>query len=148
MRRPRSREQHGGALLEVVLALSVFAVSASVLYTAFSSCGNAVRTERLGNRAVDLAVTVMSNVHLGIVDQADDGPNDFGEEYPELEGWEWTVAVEDTEDTLRTEPMERVTVTVGNPSENIYTRLVEIMPAGKEDADEEEEEEEGPGYLP
>ena len=139
-----ARGNHGAVLLEVVLALAIFVAVMSVVYMAFYSSQNGLRQVRLNNRAADLAYTVMSEIHLGLVDKANSGPNDYGEEYPELEGWQWQVSVETVADTGESEPMQQVTVTITNTDENATAELVELMAMDEE----QPEEEEGPEFLP
>jgi len=136
--------RRGAVLLEVVLAMAIFVSVMSVVYLSFHSCRNGLRTVRLNNTAADLAYTVMSEIHLGLIDKASNGPNDYGEERPELEGWQWEVAVETITETGEAEPMQQVTVIITNVDENITSELVELMAM----EDEEPEEEEGPDFLP
>jgi len=143
MVRPHGHHR-GAVLLEVVLAMAIFVSTMSVVYMAFYSSRAGLRMVRLNNQAADLAYTVMSEIHLGLIDKANNGPNDYGEENPELEGWEWQVTVETITDTGESESMQQVIVTITNLDENITSELVELMAM----EDEEPEEEEGPEFLP
>ena len=60
------KKNNGSILLEVVLALVLFAAAATVIGIALNSSIASVDRLRLGAQAADLAVTVFSELQLGI----------------------------------------------------------------------------------
>ena len=60
------RNARGSVLLEVVLALVLFAAAATVIGIALNSAIGSVERLRLGAQAADLSVTVFSELQLGI----------------------------------------------------------------------------------
>jgi type II secretory pathway pseudopilin PulG len=84
------RRQHarGAILLEVVLALVIFAAAATVIGIGLNSSIAAVDRLRLGARANDLSISVFSELQIGSRSLADTGPEPFGRELP---GWTWEI---------------------------------------------------------
>src|SRR5258708_4398278 len=82
----RRHRQEGAVLLEVILALVLFVAAAAVLTSGLSSSLDGVERLRLNTHAADLAVTVLSELQLGIKSLALSGPQQF--EAP-LDAWTW-----------------------------------------------------------
>jgi type II secretory pathway pseudopilin PulG len=81
-------------LLEVLLALVLFAAAAAVVTTAFSSALASMERQKLGAQAVNLAATVIAEVQLGIRPASSDSARPF--ETP-FEDWTWETALTPTE---------------------------------------------------
>ena len=84
----RSSSQAGAVLLEVVLALVLFVAAASILSSGLSSSLDALERLRLNTHAVDLAVSVFSELQMGTKSLALSGPQRFEEP---LLAWTWEV---------------------------------------------------------
>jgi len=76
----------GAVLLEVVLALGLFAAAALITLVSLNACVEAARQVRLEAQAADLAVTLLSEVRMGLVALRDTEPEPCPEPY---EGWTW-----------------------------------------------------------
>ena len=88
-----SRRNDGAILLEVVLALALFAAAAAVIGAGMGSSIDAVERQKLNTHAADLAVSVLAELELGIR-KAESGPEAFQAPF---EHWSWE---------LRFSPME------------------------------------------
>ena len=73
-------------MLEVVLALVLFVAAASILSSGLSSSLDALERLRLNTHAVDLAVSVFSELQLGTKSPGLSGPQRFEEP---LTAWTW-----------------------------------------------------------
>lgn len=78
----------GAVLLEVVLALTLFVAAAAVLGMALSSAIDGVERQRLNTHAANLAVTVLSEIQLGIRTSGEGGAVPFAAPFKS-----WTVEV-------------------------------------------------------
>src|SRR5262245_56676250 len=88
--------QRAAILLEVVLALALFAAAAVIIGTGLGSSIDAVERQRLNTHAADLAVTVMAELQLGIR-KTETGPEAF--EAP-FEHWSWELSITTVESEL------------------------------------------------
>ena len=84
---PSSRlpREQGAILLEVILALALFAAAAAIIGAGLGSSIDAVDRQRLNTHAADLAVSVLSELQLGIR-KTETGPEAFE---PPFEHWSW-----------------------------------------------------------
>ncbi len=83
-------------LLEVVLSAGLFTMTALGVLTALSSCFRSLGNMRLESQAADLAISKVSEVHVGILPPEDDGPNEY-EEDESLTDWTWEIITEEVE---------------------------------------------------
>jgi len=81
--------QQGSVLLEVILAVVLFAGAAVVIGIGLKAAMDGSERLRLNTHAGNLAVSVMSELQMGIRSLADTGPEAFG---PPFEGWVWEIA--------------------------------------------------------
>ena len=88
--------QRAAILLEVVLALALFAAAAVIIGTGLGSSIDAVDRQRLDTHAADLAVSVLAELQLGIR-KADAGPEAF--EAP-FDHWSWELQFTTVESEL------------------------------------------------
>ena len=87
---PRRTVARGGAvLLEVIIALFLLVLTAAFVLDGLSGAMAGVARARLDADATDLAVTVFSEVQLGLIEKTDGGPNPF--EISDYEDWTWQV---------------------------------------------------------
>ncbi|MCD6303774.1 MAG: hypothetical protein J7M21_02290 [Planctomycetes bacterium] len=114
-------------LLEVVLAMALFFMGSLVVLAGLNTALRTGRRIDLEAQAEDLAVTLLSEIQMGLVAVVDDGPNPYDDEA--LAGWSWQVATEPIEDTLGLDlPAQTlVEVIIRYDAEGYVYRLSEIM---------------------
>ena len=112
----------GAILLEVVLALTLFVSAAAVIGAGLNQCLNAAYRLRTRTEAADLAVTLISEIQMGLVAPAAIDATDYEEE--ELADWTWAVNVEEMDDVPE---LLCVTVTVTHEPTGVFHRLTESM---------------------
>lgn len=121
------RRGKGVMLLEVVLALALFFVTAGVIFGGLDASIGALRRLRLEAQAADLAVTLLSEIQMGLVPAADDGPNS----YPEAEAlkdWTWQIVTAPAEQTVEGPPFKQVRIVIVNTARGYTYRLGRLMP--------------------
>src|SRR5688572_20199749 len=87
MRIDMSRKR-ASVLLEVVLAVVLFAAAAAVIGAGLKASMDSSERLRLSTHAGNLAITVASELQMGVRSLADTGPEAFG---PPFEGWVWEI---------------------------------------------------------
>jgi type II secretory pathway pseudopilin PulG len=87
-RRRMATSNRGALLLEVILALVIFAAAATIIGIGLNSSIGAVDRLRMGAHAVNFATTVFSELQIGARSLAETGPEPFG---PERPGWTWEI---------------------------------------------------------
>jgi type II secretory pathway pseudopilin PulG len=127
----RNDARAGSVLLEVVLAIVLFAAAAAVIGMGLKASIDGAQRLRLSTHAGNLAVTVISELQMGLRSLADTGPEAFG---PPFEGWVWEVAAlpwgqGQAERTLSTSPatLMQVEVTVRYEPEGFVHRLAQVI---------------------
>jgi type II secretory pathway pseudopilin PulG len=115
----------GAVLLEVVLALVLFVAAAAVLTSALSSSLDGVERLRLETHAADLAVSVVSELQLGIKTLTGDSAQPF---VPPLEGWTWEAqTIPDRNGSDVTNQFTRVEVIIRHDQPALVYRLSEVL---------------------
>jgi hypothetical protein len=113
----------------VVLALAIFFSASLVLLSAVNMALRTGRRVRLEAQAADLAVSLLSEIQMGQLAPADDGPNEYQDEG--LVGWTWEIVTEPVEQaallTLDVPQFLRVEVIVRYQPERYTYRIVELM---------------------
>lgn len=125
-------------LLEVVLAMMLFFGGALVILAGLNSSLSGIQRVQIEARAADLAVTLLSEVQMGMVQLVSDGPSSY--EDPALAGWTWEISVEPFEEQqldLELPEFQRVEVTIRNESAGYATSL-SILMVDEPQADETE----------
>jgi hypothetical protein len=126
--------RRGSVLLEVILSIALFVAAAGTLYAAIASSLRAVQRVRVETMASDLAVTVLSEIHMGLREPASEGPEAFvdpleGVEDERLTGWTWEITAEEiTSDDQELPGMTQVTVTIVHTETGKGCTLVELFP--------------------
>jgi len=120
----------GVALLEVVLALALFFGVAVAILGGLNTCVRLVRQVRLEAAAADLAVTLLSEIEMGVVPPTDAGPNAYEEP---LQDWTWEVVAMPVEGPLAAMEVGRIEVVIRNTPEGYVYRLYQLLPSGKEE---------------
>ena len=101
-----SARRFGTILLEVVLAVTLFVAMAAVILTAVGRATDAAVRMRLRAQAADLAVTLMSELRMGLVECVDAGPAGYSSE--RLADWTWQVDVEPIADPIRARQVKAI----------------------------------------
>ena len=128
----------GVILMEVVLALTIFCLTAGIVLSGMSASFDAAKQVFFGAKAADLAVTKMSVIRLEEVEMANTGPNEYEEE--DLANWTWEIAVEMQEPyTLAEEQEARVEVIIRNSETGYVHRLVSLLPGALAEVEVETE---------
>lgn len=115
----------GSVLLEVMLAIVLFAAAAAVIGIGLKASMDGAERLRMSTHAGNLAVTVVSELQMGIRSLADTGPEAFG---PPFEGWVWEIAAlpwMQTEDAG--ENLMQVEVTVRHEPTEFVHRFAQVM---------------------
>jgi type II secretion system protein I len=119
----------GIALLEVVLALSIFVGIAIAVLGGMSVCIRSAGDLRLQAMAADLAVSVISEIEMGVTPAADDGPTAFEKPY---EAWTWRTALASGPTTgLESADLTQIEVEIRNPAAGFTYRLYEMVPSSE-----------------
>lgn len=146
---PRVRRTHGGAiLLEVVLSLAMFCVTAGVVFSGLSASYDTASRMKSQALAGDLAVTKLSEITMGEVELADKGPVEYDQ--ADLAGWSWEVAVAPMELTnvLMADKEVQVKVTIRQAESGLVYRLVCLMPSPGTSSEQDSLEDPYSGGLP
>lgn len=102
------------ALLEVILALSLFVAAAAVIMSSLSTSLAVAKDVRLAGIADDLTISLLSQMQLGMISMDDSGPQPCEEP---LEEWTWQV--------VNTQPPAGATTVVGAPA--LPIRRIELV---------------------
>lgn len=121
----RPRRRRAVALLEVVLALSLFFGIAVTILGGLSVCMRSVTQVREDAYAEDLAITVLSEVQMGVLDALDAGPTPFEDPFAD---WTWQTAVATVEATVPGLEMTQMEITVTNTTDGHSFRLYQLLP--------------------
>jgi type II secretion system protein I len=114
-------------LLEVVLALALFVAAATIITSGMNASVQAVHKLRMNTHAMNLAISLMSELQMHARPLSSSGPEPF--EAP-FEKWAWTIQVDDLESgPLETDAMKRVEVMVRNNEEGVVHRLTQLFRA-------------------
>lgn len=119
----------GAALLEVVLSLALFLMAGGAIAIGLENTLGVAGRLRAQAQAMDLAVTKLSEVQLGLVELKDEGPVSFAEEYEDdrYAGWTWEIVTETEENNELQEPLTRVQVIVRHEPTGRMCRLVHLL---------------------
>jgi Tfp pilus assembly protein PilV len=122
----------GIALLEVVLALSIFVGMAIAVLGGLSVCIRSAGDLRLQAQATDLAVSVVSEIEMGVTPAADAGPTAFDKPY---DAWTWQTTLASGPTTgVDGADLTQVEVVVYNADSSYTYRLYEMVPSGEASA--------------
>jgi type II secretory pathway pseudopilin PulG len=121
----RNLREKGSVLLEVLLALMLFAGAAAVVTTAFNSSVASLERQKLGFQALNLAASVLAEVQLGIRSATSDAPTPFE---PPFEDWTWQTSLIPTE-TSGGDPagLPRLEVVVRHKNSPMVQRLGQVV---------------------
>lgn len=115
----------GVALMEVVAATAIFFIAAMFVMDGLNSSLKAVRYARIEADAADLAVTVLSEVQMGLLQIKNEGPSPFDETL--FPGWTWELAVSGIEDLGDLPDLKHVEVIVRQTEEGFVYRTGQLV---------------------
>lgn len=119
-------------LLEVVLALALFAAAAAIIGGALSTSMDTLERLRLNTHAANLAVSVLSELEMGSRTPPLNGPEPF--ETP-FEFWNWDVVVTALEDELgAASGLQQVEVIITHQAPPIEYHLIQMTRLGQADS--------------
>jgi len=126
-------EEKAAVLLEVILALVLIAGAAAVIGGGLSASIDRVDRLKLNAHAMDLAVSVMSELQMGTKMLSADGPEAF--EAP-FEGWTWEVVSEVADEKVRdTGRTKKVEVIVRHEDPPVVHRVCQVIRLPETEAD-------------
>lgn len=114
----------GIILLEVILSLALFVAAATVAFGALNWSARACGQMRLEAQGADLAVSVLSEIQMGLLPVADSPAKNF---QAPMQDWTWQIVTATVEDESIGPQAKRVEITVNNTQQNYTCRLVELM---------------------
>ena len=121
----KGRTNDGAVLLEVILALVLFAAAAVVIGAGMHSAIEGVTRQKLNLHAVNLAVSVLSEIQMGFRSVESLGPETF--ESP-FDHWTWQLILTPTEtDAAETSDLTRVEIIVRHDDPAVVHRLTQIL---------------------
>ena len=127
-------------LLEVVLSTAIFAMMAMIVLAGLHSCVHSLGRMQLESQAADLAISKVSEVHIGILPPEDEGPNEY-EDDKSLVDWTWEIITEEVELDVELEGPQllQVQVVITNvPSGYTYSmRFLTPQPPETEETEDE-----------
>ena len=126
MDRFESRGRSGAALLEVLLAVALFAAAAAIVTSALNASMGSLERQRLGLQALNLAVSTLAEVQLGIRPAANQGQQPFP---TPLDAWTAEVFASPMESVAAAGPsgLVRVEVVIRHREFPIVQRLGEVV---------------------
>jgi hypothetical protein len=115
----------GAVLLEVILALVLFVAAATVVTSAMNASLESVERQRLNAHAMDLAVTVLSELQVGLRSAAMTGPEDFEAPFAD---WTWELQLLALESDLgEASSLTRAEVIIRHKQTPLVHRLAQVM---------------------
>ena len=117
--------RQGAVLLEVILALVLFAAAAAVIGAGLNSAVSGVERQKLNAHAVNLGVSVLSEIQIGLRTAESAGPEPFDRPF---ERWTWQLVLTPTEtETGESSDLTRVEVIVRHEDPALVHRLTQVL---------------------
>ncbi|MCL2701277.1 MAG: hypothetical protein FWE88_06240 [Phycisphaerae bacterium] len=137
--------RRGAALLEIVLALTLFFLSAAVIVGSLDQALRGSRVLRWEAQAADLAMSKMAQLQSELYSPVSEPETDYEKENEFLAGWSCEVVVDKMEmiNSL-VPPIDRVTVII-RKTPNFTYQLSQLMLENLPDEAEEDEDDTGGG---
>lgn len=125
------RNESGTILLEVVLALVLFVAAAAIIGAGFSASVDSVERQRLSTHAVNLAVSVLSELQMGIRNAGETGPSAFAVPF---EAWTWELILApvetDTADAAGSTGLTQAEVVIRHLDPPMVYRMAQFLKPG------------------
>jgi type II secretory pathway pseudopilin PulG len=123
------RRNAGSVLLEVILALALFVGAATIISSGINASMRSVERLRLQNHAVNLAISVLSEMQMRARPVAAIGPEVFA---PPFQDWTLKVEVAQSEESIEgPEALRPVEIIVKHTQENVVQRLTQLFPVSQ-----------------
>jgi type II secretory pathway pseudopilin PulG len=122
----------GAVLLEVVLALALFVTAATIITSGLNASLNGVERLRANTHAANLAVTVLSELQLGIKPATQSDPQPFE---PPFADWTWEILVAPETNSEEAGPFKRIEVVVRRLDPPAAHSLFQVVAPGDSRAD-------------
>jgi type II secretory pathway pseudopilin PulG len=117
--------KRGAVLLEVVLALTLFAAAAAVIGAAVHAAITGIERQKLEAHAANLAITVLSEIQMGVRTVESLGPDTFESPFEE---WSWQLVLTGTENEAgESSDLTRVEVVVRHDEPVFVHRLTQVL---------------------
>lgn len=121
----RARRHRAAVLLEVVLAMSLFFMTTAFVLTGLNTSMQAVHNAKLDANAANLAVTVLSQVQMGLIPMVDTGPEAFDQ--VDREAWTWQIVVTPLQDRQDLPQLKQIEIIIRNDQQNFTIRESQMM---------------------
>ena len=122
---PKLRAARGAVLLEVILALVLFAAAAAIIGAGIHSAINGVERQKLNAHAMNLAVSVISEIQMGLRTVESVGPESFASPF---DHWTWELVLAAVEDEAgEVSDLTRVEVIVRHDEPALVHRLTQWL---------------------
>ena len=119
------RAARGAVLLEVILALVLFVAAAAIIGAGIHSAIHGVERQRLNAHAVNLAVSVISEIQMGLRTVESVGPDPFDSPF---DHWSWELILTPTEtEAGEASDLSRVEVIVRHDDPALVHRLTQVL---------------------
>ena len=116
--------ERGSVLLEVLLALALFAAAAAVVTTALNASLGSLDRQKLGAQALNLSASVMAEVQLGIRPATSESPKVLE---PPFQDWTYELALTPAETSAgEGTGLTRVEVIIRNQKSPVVQRLAQV----------------------
>lgn len=126
------RTPRGAVLLEVILALVLFAAAAAIIGAGIHSAINGVERQRLNAHASNLAVSILSEIQMGLRTTESVGPASFDSPF---DHWTWELVLTPTEtEAGEASNLTRVEVIVRHDEPALVHRLTQVLKLEKKAA--------------
>ena len=132
-------------LLEVIFATTLFVTTAAIVMLGTSRSLRVARNLQRDSQAANLAVTLLSEIQMGLVPPTDVGPEAYNEP---LEDWTWQVVTEPVAEQLEETDIVRVEIIITRTVDGYTYRLAHLVPAEGDLPGEPDEPDEPAGEDP
>ena len=123
------RTARGAILLEVILALVLFAAAATIVGTALTSAVASVERQKLSLHAADLSISMISEIQLGLRSNTTAGPEAFEKPF---EHWTWQLVATPTEtEAGESSDLTRMEVIIRHDNPVVVHRLTQVLRLGR-----------------
>jgi hypothetical protein len=120
----QSGRNNGAVLLEVVLALALFVTAATIITSGLNASLAGVERLRSNIHAANLAVSVLSELQLGLKTPANNGPQPFE---PPFADWTWEVITIPEATSEQASPFKKLEVVVRRQDPPIAHRIFHLV---------------------
>ena len=112
-------------LLEVILALALFAAAAAIISSGISAAFEGVERQKRNAHALDLAISLLSEIKMGLRTLESTGPEPF--ESP-FDAWTWELVLAGTETAAgEATDLTQVEAVIRHPESEFVFRLAETL---------------------